>query len=236
MTTDINNFGTIDTFKNGRLKMSQTASEEANIYKLLYVLGYRKTKLNNINIYIKREGTSISSVHPSDIRQAFFKFLEFDADYSNIPDGIDRVEIINWFYQKRAVKENGLYDHYLADTLSVSEVHALSMLTDHDYKHDFENNQLLSKFDEWNFTKRIDTVGAFHKGDTLYYKNIGDKKYLVFNHFNGQNHNTNDCFDIWFATYMNESQIGNKKPLDQQGICYGFDLDRDFHLIKDYLN
>ena len=235
MTTDINNFSIIDTFKNGRLKMSQTAAEEANIYKLLSELGYRKAKLNNRKIYVKREGKSISFVHLSEIRQAFFKFLESDADYSNIPNGINRVEIINWFYQKIVVKENVLFDHYLACTLTDNEVHTLRILTKHDYKHNLEINHLISKFHDWNFKKTVDAIGSFHKGDMLYYKNISDKKFIVFNHLKGQKQNTNDSFDCWFATYMNESQIGNKKPLEQQDIRLGFDFVRDFHLIKDYL-
>lgn len=236
MTTDINNFITLDSFKNGRVKISQTISQEGNIYKLLFELGYRKTKLNDKRIYLKREGTFISVVHPSDIRQAFFKFLSHDADYSNILDGIDREEIINWFYQKNAVKENGLYDHYLADTLSESEAHDLRLRTDHDYKHSFDITQLQSMFDEFDFNKTVDSINSYSDNNpTLYYKQVADRKFLVFNHWNAKSKH-NDGFDCWIATYPNEKQIGNKKPLELHDILLGFHFGRDFSLIEQYLN
>jgi hypothetical protein len=161
MTTDINNFVTLSTFKNGRVKILQTVSNEANIYKLLCNLGYRKTKLNNKNIYLKREGASLLPIHRSEIKQAFFKFLDLDADYSKTLDGTNRGEIINWFYQKNRIKVNGLYDHYLEDNLTGEETHRLLMLTNQAYKHNFDIKQLLSKFEEWHFSKTIDKINSY---------------------------------------------------------------------------
>lgn len=235
MTNDINNFISLDTLKNGRVKISQTVTQKANIYKLLHDLAYCRVKLNNRSVYVKREAELLIPINRLDIKRAFFNFLDNVADFTNIPDGINRTQIINWFYQKNAVKENSLYSQYLDDILTEKEVHTLSMLVDQTYKHNFEVNHLLSKFDEWNFSKTVDIVGAFRKDDNLYYKNIGDKKYLVFHHFMEKQLNTMDCFECWVATYMNENQIGHVKPTQLRDIRLGFDIDKDFNLIKDYL-
>mgnify|MGYP006981486727 CR=1 FL=1 len=235
MATDINDFITLDAFKNGRVKISQTESQEANIYKLLRDFGYGMTKIDNKRIYFKREGTSISSVHPSNFRQAFFKFLVHEADFSNIPDETNKEEIINWFYKKNRVKQNGLYDHYLTDILSDIEVSTLRMSIDPNYKHTVEINQLLSKFEEWRFKKTVDKINSYGGNPTLYYKKISDKKFLVFSHWH-YNSKSRDGFDSWIATYLNENQIGTKKPVELLDIRSGFRLDRDFPLIKEYLN
>jgi hypothetical protein len=70
---------------------------------------------------------------------------------------------------------------------------------------------------------------------TIYYKQVADKEFLVFNHWNIKN-KSNDGLDSWLATYTDEKQIGNKKPTARQSIRLGFHLDRDFPLIEQYLN
>jgi hypothetical protein len=114
------------------------------------------------------------------------------------------------------------------------EVRDLRMLTNFSYKHDFDKSKLLSKFNEWKFSKTIDNIGSYSKKALLYYKLIESKKYLVFNHYNSERKDL-DCFDSWIATYSDEKQIGNKKPLSLQDLRLGFNLDRDFELIKQYV-
>jgi hypothetical protein len=58
MTNDINNFISIEILKNGNVKISQTATHEANIYQLLNSIGYLRTKVDNRIIYAK-DGKSI---------------------------------------------------------------------------------------------------------------------------------------------------------------------------------
>ena len=61
------------------------------------------------------------------------------------------------------------------------------------------------------------------------------KKYLVFNHYNEKDR-TNDGFDTWVATYNNEELIGIKKPTEFENLKLSFHLDKDYSLIKQYLN
>ncbi len=60
-------------------------------------------------------------------------------------------------------------------------------------------------------------------------------KYLVFTHYNSKS-NTRDGFDCWIATFANTAHIGNKKPLTLQTVSLSFNLERDFELIKNYVN
>jgi hypothetical protein len=42
---------------------------------------------------------------------------------------------------------------------------------------------------------------------------------------NGQKHKKNIRTDVWLATYMNESQIGNIISIEQDDILLSFDLE-----------
>lgn len=235
MTTDINNFIYFIRQKNGQVKIKHNISNEGNIYKFLRDLGFRKAKLDNRLIYYRRHNNELTPVHKMDIKHAFLDFLK-SAEYSNAPDYVSHNDILNWYYSKMPIKENGLYDHYLEDNLSEHEIHSLRLRTNDDYKHKFEISQLIAKFDELNFSKTVDTINSYSSNNPpLYYKNVGDKKYIVFIHRNYNSKNT-DCFDGWLATYTNEEQIGKKKPIEFQDFRLGFRLDRDFSLIEQFIN
>jgi hypothetical protein len=234
MTKDINDFVYFDRLKNGKIKISSDIHKEANIYQYLRGLGFCKSKLGNKRVYYRREGETIKPSSLHDIKYTFWELLQ-KGDFSNIPTDIEYSEILNWYLDKQPIKENGLFDYYLEDKLTETEADNFCLQTNHSFRHTFEVQQLISKFDEWNFSKTTDTVGAFCKDNPLFYKKIGDKKYLVFNHYNSKS-KTNDGFDCWIATFANEKQIGIKKTMDVQEIRLSFHLDRDFELIKDYLN
>jgi len=235
MTTDINNFIDIVRQKNGRIKIKHNVTNEGNIYKLLHDFGFRKIKLDNRRIYFRRQADKITPVKLVDIKEAFREFLEH-GDFTNIPQDVDHRDILEWYYSTLPIKENTQFDQYLEDTLTETEAHDLRLQTDHIYKHKFEIEQLLLKFDEWKFLKTTDIISSYStENPPLYYKHIGDRKFLVFNHWNVNTKYT-DGFDCWIATYSDEKQIGNKKPLDLQDIRLGFRLDRDFPLIEQYLS
>ncbi len=235
MTTDINNFIDIVRQKNGRVKIKHNITNEGNIYQLLRDFGLRKSKLDNKRIYFYRQSDNIQPVKLLDIKDAFREFLE-RGNFMNLPPDINHHDILEWYYSTLPIKENGLFDHYLEDTLTESEIHSLRLQTDHVYKHRFEISQLISKFDDWKFSKTTDLISSYSSDNPpLYYKRIADTKFIVFNHWNANTKYT-DGFDCWIATYSNEKQIGNKKPLELKEIRLGFRLDRDFSLIEQYLN
>ena len=234
MTKDINDFITIYRQKNGKVKITYDISNESNIYKLLHELGYRYTKIDNKQVYFKRENKNLFPVKFLDISLAFRNFLR-SANFINIPPDVSLDNILNWYYEKDPVKRNGLFYHHLQENLDDEEQHQLKLQSNAEYKKKFEIQELLSKFNEWNFTKTVDTVGNFGKDDDIYYKNIGENKFLVFNHYNAKKWFVSG-FDCWIATFKKESNIGKKRCLLNQDIRLSFHLDRDYELIKNYVN
>lgn len=231
---DIKDFVTISRLRNGQVKITHNITNESNIYELLRELGYRKTKVDNKCAYLLRNDDNIIPVTFYDIKTAFLNLLKKN-EFINIPNDIESTSLTNWFYDKNPIKENGLLNHYLEDTLTNEEIHNYKLKTDIMYKHKFGVEQMLSKFKEWSFNKTVDDVGAFCKDNPLYYKRVDEKKYLVFNHFNSKG-KTSDGFDCWLATFTNEEHIGSKKPIEIQDIRLSFHLDRDFQLIENYIN
>ena len=234
MKININNFFTFDRQKNGNSKISFSLSNEGNIYKFLRELGFCKSKIDNKNVLYRRLENNFSVTNFQDMKITFWNLLK-QGEFENMPEQLKCEDILNYYLQKNPIKQNGLFDHYLEDNLTEQEVLKLKLLTDYKFNHKFKVNTLLSKFNEWTFHKTIDSVGTFCKDNTLYYKNIGDKKYLVFNHYNEKDR-TKDGFDTWVATYKNEKLIGTKRPTEFENLKLSFHLDRDYSLIEQYLN
>ena len=244
MTTDINNFVCVVRQKNGEIKIKHDLNNETNIYKLLYEFGFRKSKLDNRKIYYRRQESTLTPVRLYDIKKAFYDFLS--NGFYTCPKDITRIEILNWYLNKSPIKENGLFNHYLEEkeTLLEQEIHHLRLQMDCDYKHNFEVQQILSKLKDWNFKKTIDAKSCITTNAPLYYKRVGNDKYLIFTHWNAGRYTDKkkkhykDGFDCWLAKFENEKHIGKKKIADEDlsTIRLGFDLDRDMSLIEQYLN
>lgn len=233
MKRDINDFITITRSKSGRAKIDHNGQNQANIYQLLHDLGFRKSKLENKRIYYRREGEQLIPTNFRKIEDAFFEQLK-ETEFINIPDDVRLFDIVNHFYEKPPIKENTLFTHFFAETLTETEALNYKLLTDHTFKHKFEVQHLLSKLEEWKFDKTIDIASSITNNAPLYYKKVEGNKYLIFTHFNSKS-NTYDGFDCWIATFAKTGHIGNKKPLTLQTVSLGFILDRDFELIKNYI-
>lgn len=233
MTKDINDFITIIRQKNGQVKITHTPNNVCNIYKYIYELGYRNSKLGKKRIYFLRNGTNVTPVNFWDIKDDFFeRFKKFD--FTNIPKDIEYASILNCYYRRQPIKENEVFKNYPDEILTKAQIHNFMLIRDPFYKHRFEVKELLSKLDEWAFHRTVDTIGAFTTKSPLYFKNVGGQKYLIFTYYN-PNHESNDGFDSWIATFSSQNHIGNKMPLEVEKIQLSFHLERDFHLIKDFI-
>ncbi len=233
MKRDINDFISIVRFRNGQVKINHDGQNQANIYQLLHEFGFRKSKLENKRIYYRRDGEQLIPSSFRKIEDTFFEQLR-ETEFINIPDDVRFFEIVNHFYEKSPIKENALFTHFFAETLTETEAFNYKLLTDHQFKHKFEVQHLLSKLEEWKFDKTIDINSSITNNAPLYYKKVEGNKYLIFTHFNSKS-NTYDGFDCWIATFAKTGHIGNKKPLSLQTVSLGFILDRDFELIKNYV-
>lgn len=234
MEKNINHFITVIRQKNGRVKITHDVNNERNIYQLLHKLGYRKTKLDNKRIYFKETESDLTPVSIQEIRRAFYDLLK-KHEFENVPDDVDYTSILNWFLEKKPIKENVLLNHYLEVELNDYETHILKIKADVDYKHKNEIKNVLSKFKDWGLRKTTDKNSKICNNAPLYYKNIGENKYLIFSHYNSDSKKNIDGFDCWIATYNNEKQIGKTKPIDIQDVSLRFNLTNDIELIRRFI-
>ena len=233
MTKSLNDFIQVKRQKNGRVKITHNISNKHNIYRFLKELGFCISRINKKRIYYQRIGDKIRIVSIFDIEDTFKSFIE-TTDFIDMPSDISRDEILDWFYEKQPIKQNDLLLYYLLDSLTSEEEHELRLKTDIEYKKKFEITQLQEMFKTWKFNKTVDKIGAFCSGNDLYYKHIGDNKYLVFNHYN-PNMLMQSGFDSWIATFTSEKNIGNKRPINIKQIKLSFHLDKDYKLIKNFV-
>ncbi len=230
----LNNFIKVNKLKNGKLKITHDQENERNILKFIYGLGYRRTKLGSKNIYFRKVENDLLPVSINDIRREFYELLK-EFRFCDIPEDIVYTDVLNWYLDKRPLKENKLLKEYLGAELTEKETHNLRIKTDVSYKHEVEISLTLSKFREWNLKKVIDTKSSICTNAPLYYKNIDVNKYLIFSHFNAESKNNIDGFDCWIASFKNENQIGKNKPTQIEDICLSFNLSDDLKLINDYI-
>jgi len=233
MTIDINKFLNFNQLRNGKTKITFSSQNETNVYILLRELGFCKSNLDGKRIYYQRIENKITPVSLRFINDVFFDFFQKEK-YTNISSVITHSDIINWFL-KYQIRKNEKLDYFLKDTLTEKEAESFHIQTNESFKHKFEIQQLISKLNEWNFRKTTNYVRSFGKNNPIYYKNIGNKEFLVFNHYNSIQNN-NDGFDSWIATFENENEIGVKRPTEIKNIRLSFHLEKDFNLIRYLIN
>lgn len=102
----------------------------------------------------------------------------------------------------------------------------------------YQNNisETIKQLKFYNFKIAVDKSGFFSTDDNLYYKSIGEKKFLILSHFGKKFKNFEmEGFDFWIASFNSEKSIGIEKPIKQNDIILGFDLKRDLIILKKYL-
>ena len=223
----------IEKKRNGDFKVSYNLTHKANIYKCLRELGFRKTKVNAQRIYFRRCGNEIQRVNKYQMVDAFQNFLE-KTDFINTPPGFTKMNLLNWFYTAHPIKLNTLLDKILIENLSEHEEHLLKLLIDPVYKKEFQVNQLLENFKSWSFKKTFDGIRSFTTNSQLYYKLINNEEYLIFSHSNPKNIR-DSCFDSWIAKFPSEKWIGKKEPLKKCQVKLSFQMEKDFHLVKNLI-
>ena len=230
MFDNITDFVTFSRFKNGKTKITQTISQEANIYKCLKELGYRYSTVEGKILYYQRKDEKINLLNLTGIKSAFYKHLE-KLEFASLPEDCDKDNVIEWFYRKTAVKEAGFFKEYLKDKLTQNETHQILLETNHEYAHNFSVQQLIKRFQDCNFSSAIE---EYYPNNKLYFKKINENKFLVFNHFNAKEKGM-DGFDCWISEYRNAKQIGLVKPSKKSiSVKLSFKIERDFDLVKEY--
>jgi hypothetical protein len=85
------------------------------------------------------------------------------------------------------------------------------------------------------FNEEIDKVGNFAKNMPIYYRQVSENKFLVFNiPFYGKVKNASFYTDFWEITALSEKEFLNHKLLNEnlKNVLVGFDLRKDIELYK----
>ena len=121
---NINDLITIKRTSSGQFIINQNISNQANLYRYLFELGFRFTKIKNKRFYYQRDKYKLTPIYFEDIRNGFKNAL-VEFNFSNIPDGLTKEEVINWFYHRKPIKNGGFFKECLTENLSDLEMSQL---------------------------------------------------------------------------------------------------------------
>lgn len=230
MIRDFNNFIEYKISSNDRITFKLN---NYNICKLYYDLGYRKSKLDNKTVYYKLEDNDLTPISLSCIKPVFFEMLK-NKDFSNIPDDIDYELIIKWYLMSSQISINANFKRLLEVKMTEQEEHAYRLKINSKYRKEFEYSEFIKKMDELGFSQTIDKSMTYGVDNPLYYKHISNEEYIVFNYFiyNGK---VIQAFDCNISTFKKAEHIGKIKPIKNIFIIAAFNFERDYPLIKHFL-
>jgi len=226
----IKEFVDLKKFKSsGRVNLSKTSINKTGLYKLLREFGFRYGQVNGEGVYYQRlngDVKIISTGHMRDAFRAFFKNTKF-KEYS---EGITLNNIYEWEGSKYHIKDNPLLRKTLHEELTVDEVHALRMRGNYHYQKQYNLSLTLKQLAEWQLIKNTS-----FDGNDIYYKEIGNKSYIFFEHFKDKYNQY--LIDASIFTFNSERDIINKKPASEGEYIDGFKLDkRGKEFAQKYLN
>ncbi len=85
------------------------------------------------------------------------------------------------------------------------------------------------------FNENIDKVGNFAKNMPIYFRQVSENKFLIFNiPFYEKVKNASFQTDFWEVTALSENEFLNEKLLDEnlKTVLLGFDLEKDIELYE----
>lgn len=133
MPINIQDFILIHQQQNGVFKLKWDNSKESNIHKWLFNQGFRQGKVGGKRVQYRKVKEQIKIVNITDFKDAFYHFLEHE-NYEGCPEGVIVSDILNWFLQYKPIRQNGLLEYNLKETLFDFEEHEILMQIDGKYR------------------------------------------------------------------------------------------------------
>lgn len=99
----------IQKLKNGNYRFYNTATHDANVYRLLVSSGFRLKRDTGKIIYYQQSANDVVPVLMSDIRKCFLNYLK-DTNFYDLPENLEIDRVINWFFEKKRLVREG--DHF----------------------------------------------------------------------------------------------------------------------------
>lgn len=220
---------------NDNYRIVYSIGQEGNIYRWLKTLGFGRTMVDGKLVTFRRTADGIQPAAFWQMNDVFQEMLE-QVSSGDLPDGISRIDLLDWYLRRSPLKQNNLYRYYLESELNKAEVHAYKLLTDSLYRHRFEIDQVKDMLSLNGFKQTDDVGGTIGKGMVLYYRQLQGNQFLLFSHHNAGHKNPFvDGFDCWLASFRNEKQIGLRPTGSLKDIRLSFKYERDFALVAPYL-
>ena len=85
------------------------------------------------------------------------------------------------------------------------------------------------------FQKSVDTISEYSPNADLYYRQIDENRFIIFNHYNKKKKEMLQGFDCWISEYKSASEIGKKKALKTEDVKLTFDFQNDWQLLSSYI-
>ncbi|NCD68032.1 hypothetical protein [Mucilaginibacter agri] len=113
----INNFVTLSA--NGKVAIN-SEEQQANLYRWFKEAGFGQSELNGKIVFFKIVNNVVVPSSIIAMRYEFLHFLE-SYDFREWPEGVTRLDLIEWFYDTRPPKRNELLRDFLYRELSKTE-------------------------------------------------------------------------------------------------------------------
>ncbi|NQU54449.1 MAG: hypothetical protein HQ522_18145 [Bacteroidetes bacterium] len=211
-------------YKNGRKKI---VFFELGIYDLLKEkLGYRYTKINGKGYYLKDNNGIYEVSYFHHLGNSFRTYIEQEFENLEISNQIDLHSFMNEYYHRKPIKDGNYARDYLSEGFQLSNYNLQLILQNIDPRLKFENDkkEMLVFLKNENFTETIDTIGNLRKEYPLFYKQLSENKFLIFNQPYYDLNSKQTIYDFWKIEAKNEKEFLLKKTKNFVSIKYGFNM------------
>ena len=247
----LHNFYDIQTYANGKfrgIKLSQP-----KIIEMLKAFGFFVYQLyQKKNIYIHITNNTVQEVSPLEIRRFFHAYIENlpDCPYTlhvhekNQQGMIEQHVIISShdILNKFLVQVN-LFNKKLLTQLIPSQpieldkdtLNHLKMENNPDDRCRINVTEIITHLLEAGFKKTVDKGSYLTTDADLYFKHVTANQYMIFTHYNHDQHIRLQGFDYWFCEFNSEREIGQKRPKQKLNSILSFQFYRDWKNIQELL-
>lgn len=84
------------------------------------------------------------------------------------------------------------------------------------------------------FQKSVDTISEYSSNADLYYRQIDENRFIIFNHYNKKKKEMLQGFDCWISKYESVNDMRKKKALVTEDVKLSFDFKDDWQLLSTY--
>lgn len=237
----LEDFFNIRYLKNGNLDIKYHMSEE-QLQDLFNHLDLWYCKIDKKNIYLSTFNGKSKEMDIDTLRKEMNETRMFFIlrKLENHPE-LSYEQLSSAISHGTGISDAKLYRLYVYKEPEKRFEHFLRMKYDKDYRKKIVHEFFLNKFRELGFKETIDSIGLYDRGKKMYYKYIGDMRYIVFciSYENKKWHEYTRSFFIDY--YQNETEIGQVrarrggaiKP-SEGNFIYNFDFEH-YKLIAKYL-